>query len=174
MVVHTVKVIGNTYTHKDTLKATFRLYWKEEVWQGRYRGGSPLLPRLMAYCTRNKLLLEIDGNIQEFEAPQNEADYEADIEGKQIIHKPTGGNGGKPLNLTLPQQKVVNLSPRIEWVDTALEAKGWSKYKGIINNGGPYSEVRPEQEHLIPLIGRLFLKVMKTLLSNAPQGQGNL
>ena len=172
MVVHTVKVIGNTYTHKDTLKATFRLYWKEEVWQGRYRGGSPLLPRLMAYCTRNKLLLEIDGHIQEFEAPQNEADYEADIEGKQIIHSPTGGSGGNPLTLKLPEQKVVNLSPRIEWVDTALEAKGWSKYKGIIKNGGPYSEVRPEQEHLIPLIGEALTEGYENIIVECPTGSG--
>tara|TARA_B100001778_G_scaffold334927_1_gene349161 strand:- start:5229 stop:7358 length:2130 start_codon:yes stop_codon:yes gene_type:complete len=172
MVVHTVKVRGNTFTHKDTLKATFRLYWKEEVWQGRYRGGSPLLPRLMAYCTRNKLLLEVDGDLKEFESPHNDADYESDIEGKQLLHNPTGGNGGKPLSLKLPSTNTANLSARNLWVDTALEAEGWERYKKIINNGGPYSEVRAEQKHLIPLICNALEEGYENIIVECPTGSG--
>ena len=61
MAVHDIRVSGNTFPYKDTIKSTFRLRWKGKDWRGRYRGGSPLMPRLMAFCTRNRLILEIDG-----------------------------------------------------------------------------------------------------------------
>ena len=46
------------------------------------------MPRLMAFCTRNRLILEVDGEIKEFDAPKTEADYESDLESKQIHQIP--------------------------------------------------------------------------------------
>lgn len=173
MAVHDIRVSGNTFPYKDTIKATFRLRWKGKDWRGRYRGGSPLMPRLMAFCTRNRLILEVDGEIKEFDAPKTEADYESDLESKQIHHIPKGGNGGKPLkNHKLPAKLTLNLAHKSEWVDTALEVENWDSYEGIIKNGGPYDSVRAEQQHLIPLISEYLKEGYENIIVELPTGSG--
>jgi Rad3-related DNA helicase len=173
MVIHDIQVSGNTFPHKDAIKATFRLHWKEKVWRGRYRGGSPLLPRLMAFCTRNRLTLEVDGVIKEFDAPQTEADFETDLESKQVYHIPKGGGGGDSLKgHKLPKTLTLNLSHQSEWVDTELEAPNWDKYAGIISNKGPYTSVRAEQKHLIPLICNALKEGYQNIVVECPTGSG--
>lgn len=173
MAIHDIRVSGNTFPYKDTIKSTFRLHWKGKDWRGRYRGGSPLLPRLMAFCTRNRLVLEIDGEVKEFDAPQSEADYESDLESRQVHHIPKGGDGGNALKKhQLPQTITLNMSHKTEWVDTELDAPNWEKYEGIISNGGPYQEVRPEQQHLIPLICDALKEGYENIIVECPTGSG--
>lgn len=172
MVVHDIVVSGNTYPHKDTIKNTFRLHWKGSDWRGRYRGGSPLLPRLMAFCTRNRLILEVDGEIREFDDPRNEADYEVDLESKQVHHIPKGGDGGLVLNHKLPKSLTLNLSHRNEWVDTQKDPEGWKKYEAILSNGGPYDHARSEQQHLIPLICDALKEGYENIIVECPTGSG--
>jgi len=173
MVVHDIVVSGNTFPHKDTIKNTFRLHWKGQDWRGRYRGGSPLLPRLMAFCTRNRLVLEVDGEIREFDDPRNEEDYEVDLESKQVHHIPKGGDGGNVLgNHELPKQLTLNLSHRSEWVDTNKTPVSWEKYDGIINNNGPYDHARSEQQHLIPLICDALKEGYENIIVECPTGSG--
>ena len=96
MSAHTIEVLGNTFTHKDTLKSTFKLWWRGESWKGKYRVGSLLLPRLISYCSKNRLKLLVDGEkIGDVEV-ELETDYAEDYEKDTVNHSVTG-KGGKPL-----------------------------------------------------------------------------
>ena len=90
---HSIEVAGRTFEHKDTLKTSFKLWWKGESWKGKYRVGSPLLPRLISYCAKNKLRLLVDGESTASEPSESEFDYESDYEQQTIKHKSVKGGG---------------------------------------------------------------------------------
>jgi len=93
---HFIEVAGNTFNHKDTLKSTFKLWWKGESWKGKYRVGSLLLPRLISYCSKNRLTLLVDGErVGEVEM-ESETDYAEDYEKDTVNHTASSG-GGEPL-----------------------------------------------------------------------------
>ena len=118
-------------------------------------------------------MLEIDGEIKEFDAPATEADYETDLESKQLYHIPKGGEGGRIIKgHKLPSQLTLNLSHVNEWVDTELDTPNWAKYEGIIQNGGPYDSVRAEQRHLIPLICDALKDGYENIIVECPTGSG--
>jgi len=168
---HTIEVLGNTFTHKDTLKSTFKLWWRGESWKGKYRVGSLLLPRLISYCSKNRLKLLVDGEkIGDVEV-ELETDYAEDYEKDTVNHSVTG-KGGKPLTthslatvITPQGYEKINVKPLSE-----NAPKG--DYDDLLTADSPYSEMRAEQQHLLPLISEKLEAGYKNIIVECPTGSG--
>lgn len=171
MSAHFIEVSGNTFTHKDTLKTTFKLWWRGESWKGKYRVGSLLLPRLISYCTKNRLILLVDGERVGQVEIESETDYAEDYEQDTIKHQ-TMGKGGEPLSshklasvITAQGYEKINVKPISEDAP-----KG--DYKNLLSPDSPYSEMRAEQEHLLPLISEKLESGYKNIIVECPTGSG--
>ena len=133
MSAHSVEVVGRTFEHKDTLKTSFKLWWKGESWKGKYRVGSPLLPRLISYCAKNKLRLLVDGESTASEATESEFDYQSDYEQQTIQHKTVKG-GGHPLQgFSLPVETKA-LGFVTEPVKPSETVSDWGQFQSVAWN----------------------------------------
>ena len=171
MSAHSVEVVGRTFEHKDTLKSSFKLWWKGESWKGKYRVGSPLLPRLISYCAKNKLRLLVDGESTASEATESEFDYESDYEQQTIQHKSVKG-GGQPLqgfSLPVETQALGFLTEPVKPSETVSD---WAQFESLLGNDTPYSEARQEQQHLLPLITEKLQEGYKNIIVECPTGSG--
>ena len=171
MSAHSIEVAGKTFEHKDTLKSTFKLWWKGESWKGKYRVGSPLLPRLMSYCMKNRLTLLVDGEQLGQIDTESEADYDDDFEKNTIEHKSEKGGGEVLQGFSLPSTTSKRGYEVVE-VRPSDETPEWKSYEEILANGGPYDHARMEQQHLLPLISEKLTHGYKNIIVECPTGSG--
>ena len=171
MSAHTIEVTGNTFNHKDTLKSTFKLWWKGESWKGKYRVGSLLLPRLISYSSKNRLTLLVDGDrVGEVEV-ESATDYAEDYE-KDTVNHTAEGKGGEPLTthslatvITPQGYEKINVKP-------LSEKPMGGDYQNLLSSDTPYTEMRAEQEHLLPLISEKLEMGYKNIIVECPTGSG--
>ena len=171
MSAHSIEVAGRTFEHKDTLKSTFKLWWKGESWKGKYRVGSPLLPRLMSYCMKNRLTLLVDGERLGQIESESETDYDDDFEKNTIEHLSVKGGGDTLQGFTLPSTTTKNGYEVIQ-VKPSETSNEWGGYEDILQNGGPYDHARMEQQHLLPLISEKLQEGYKNIIVECPTGSG--
>ena len=171
MSAHSIEVLGNTFTHKDTLKSTFKLWWRGESWKGKYRVGSVLLPRLISYCSKNRLKLLVDGKRVGEAEVESETDYAEDYEKDTVKHN-AKGTGGEPLTthtlatvITPQGYEKINVKPLS---DDAPEGD----YHELLSSETPYSEMRAEQKHLLPMISEKLEAGYKNIIVECPTGSG--
>ena len=171
MSAHIIEVKGRTFAHKDTLKATFKLWWRGESWKGKYRTGSLLLPRLMAYCEKNTLNLYVDNELATEVSNESEIDYAEDYEKDTIAHSATG-TAGTPLTTHELASVITPLGYEKIDVHPNSEPPKTGDYSDLLGNGSPYEEMRAEQEHLVPLITEKLEEGYKNIIVECPTGSG--
>jgi len=168
---HSIEVRGQTFAHKDTLKETFRLWWKGESWKGKYRAGSPLLTRLMSYCLKARLTLLVDGEPVQSVDSESEIDYASDYEADTVSHRSSGSGGSALKSHRLPQELIPHGFQEIA-VRPSEEPSDWEHYAAILENGGPYADARDEQRHLLPLISEKLKQGYRNVIVECPTGTG--
>jgi len=168
---HFIEVRGNTFNHKDTLKSTFKLWWRGESWKGKYRAGSLLLPRLISYCAKNKLTLLVDNETVSSVTTESDVDYREDYEKDTLTHL-AHGKAGKPLTthdlavtITPHGYEMIDVYPNQDPPDT-------KDFKDLLGSDTPYDSMRAEQEHLVPLISEKLEQGYKNIIVECPTGSG--
>ncbi len=171
MSAHTIEVAGRTFEHKDTLKTSFKLWWKVDSWKGKYRVGSPLLPRLISYCAKNKLRLLVDGESTATDQTESEFDYQNDFEQQTIKHTSVNGGGSPLQGFSLPVE-TKSLGYEVVSVKPSNASSDWERFQSILGTDTPYTEARQEQQHLLPLIADKLQKGYKNVIVECPTGSG--
>ena len=171
MSAHTIEVAGRTFEHKDTLKTSFKLWWKVDSWKGKYRVGSPLLPRLISYCAKNKLRLLVDGESTATDQTESEFDYQNDYEQQTIKHTSVNGGGSPLQGFSLPVE-TKSLGYEVVSVKPSNTSSDWERFQSILGTDTPYTEARQEQQHLLPLIADKLQKGYKNVIVECPTGSG--
>ena len=133
--------------------------------------GSLLLPRLISYCSKNRLTLLVDGErVGEVEI-ESETDYAEDYEKDTVNHTASSG-GGEPLTTHSLATVITPHGYESITVKPLSENPVEGDYGDLLSADAPYSEMRAEQEHLLPLISEKLEMGYKNVIVECPTGSG--